>query len=429
MPNDDAKLKAGAGTGLRLLILAPDAPRPATNGLRMRMSSTLTALAAEGHRLVLLAAGAPPETDFPECEAAEYVPFNPAPASSARAWCGRARAALNGNAYAFERWRDRAWQARITSWLRQKKFDAIWCESPYPAMNLPWPPPLPLVVNAHNLEYRIWQRYRATMPTAWRSAYAAREARALHRREMQIYRQAALVLTCSRQEAEMLRRELGDAAAIAVAPNVISIPEPAAMAKARPWVLYSGGMDWLPNRDAVEFFGTQIWPRVLREAPEAEWIIAGREGPARWQHRWRQLSRTRFTGTQASLAPWLAQAAVAVVPLRIGAGTRFKILEAAAWERAIVSTRLGAEGLEFQPEQELELADAPQEFAAKTVALLRDPLRRAALGRAAQRRLRANYSPRQLRHALAQALARLPWGEGGVHGVVLSAGGLHAVGT
>ncbi len=431
---DEHGMRSGGGGGgsLRLLALAPDAHYPPTNGLRMRMSAMFEALRDEGHRLVLIAAGAPAGEAAPACEVTEYVTRPAAPLSSPRAWGGRARAALGGRAYTIERWRNRSWQRRIEFWLRSGRFDAIWCESPYPAINLPWPPPLPLIVNTHNLEYRLWQRYCGREPRRWRRAYASLEAWALRRWELEVYRRAAMVLTCSRQEAKLLRSQLPAGAQIVVAPNVVAPPASPPAGLERPWVVYTGGMDWWPNRDAVEFFGGQIWPRVHAALPEAEWIIAGREGPRRWQRRWQRLPGVRFTGAQASLAPWLSVAAAAVVPLRIGAGTRFKILEAAAWSRAIVSTRVGAEGLAFRPGLELELADRAEDFAAALLALMRNPARRRELGNAARRRLESDYSPANLRQAVAVGLAA-GFGDKicqrGAHGAVLPAGCGHAIGA
>jgi glycosyltransferase involved in cell wall biosynthesis len=105
--------------------------------------------------------------------------------------------------------------------------------------------------------------------------------------------------------------------------------------------------------------------------------------------------------------PLLARAAAFVAPLRIGSGTRIKILEAAAMAKAIVSTTLGAEGLELSNGNEILLADEPQRFARAVADLLLDPGRRRALGRAARRRVAENYSLLVLRHALRGAFTEL----------------------
>ncbi|PYT34817.1 MAG: glycosyl transferase family 1, partial [Acidobacteria bacterium] len=151
-------------------------------------------------------------------------------------------------------------------------------------------------------------------------------------------------------------------------------------------------MDWFPNRDAIEFFVNQIFPLIRRDAPAAEFIAAGRNPPRELIDRFSAVPGVKFTGTVPDMRPFLQQAGVCVVPLRIGSGTRLKILESAAAGKAIVSTRLGAEGLDFVDGQEILLADDPVSFAGCIVALLRDPSRRRAMGEAACRRVRQQYS-------------------------------------
>jgi glycosyltransferase involved in cell wall biosynthesis len=147
---------------------------------------------------------------------------------------------------------------------------------------------------------------------------------------------------------------------------------------------------------------------VRRGWPAARLVVAGRNPPDAFRSRWTRPGAVEFTGTVDDMRPLIARAALSVVPLRIGSGTRLKILEAAAMERAVVSTRLGAEGLAFVEGEEIVLADEPQAFADAVVGLLADPERRAALGRAARRRVEAEYSPRVVREQLRRALDEVP---------------------
>ena len=171
---------------------------------------------------------------------------------------------------------------------------------------------------------------------------------------------------------------------------------------AGPIVLYSGGMDWYPNRDAVEFFVAKILPPLRKLAPEVNFVVAGRSGPEKFRRRFADVSGVRFTGTVADLRAEIAKAAVCVVPLRVGSGTRLKILEAAAMAKPIVSTRIGAEGLDFVDGEEIVLADEPREFGRAVAHLLADPARRLAMGLAALRRAETQYSLPALRSARAR---------------------------
>jgi glycosyltransferase involved in cell wall biosynthesis len=166
-------------------------------------------------------------------------------------------------------------------------------------------------------------------------------------------------------------------------------------------------MDWHPNRDAVEFFALQILPRLRRLRPEVRVVVAGRSGPEEFQRRFAGIPELRFTGTVPDMRVEIARAAVCVAPLRIGSGTRLKILEAAAMAKPMVSTTIGAEGLNFEDGREIVLADAPQPFAEAVARLLEDRAYGAALGAAARRKVETAYSFESLRSALRAALAPL----------------------
>jgi glycosyltransferase involved in cell wall biosynthesis len=119
---------------------------------------------------------------------------------------------------------------------------------------------------------------------------------------------------------------------------------------------------------------------IQREHPQAIFRVLGRSAPRELRKRLEQTSGVVFHGEVADLSPYLQQASVVVVPLRIGAGSRLKILEALAAGKAVVSTTVGAEGLELAPDVHILTADEPEDFARKVVELLGSPARRKQLG-------------------------------------------------
>jgi glycosyltransferase involved in cell wall biosynthesis len=129
-------------------------------------------------------------------------------------------------------------------------------------------------------------------------------------------------------------------------------------------------MDWEPNIDAVTYFCREIFPRILVEFPSSIFQIVGRNPHPRVK----QLAgdSVEVTGTVPSVAGYLREATVVVVPLRIGGGTRLKIFEAMAMGKALVTTSIGAEGLDVQSGRDLMLADDSAAFAQAVVLLLRD---------------------------------------------------------
>jgi glycosyltransferase involved in cell wall biosynthesis len=148
----------------------------------------------------------------------------------------------------------------------------------------------------------------------------------------------------------------------------------------RPIVMFLGSMDWEANIDAVDYFCREIWPSVRSAVPDALFRIVGRSPHPRVR-RLASMS-VDVTGTVSSVVEHLKETAVFVVPLRIGGGTRLKIFEAMAAEKAVVSTSIGAEGLDVTDGRDILLADTAGEFANSVIALLRDPVRRRQLERA-----------------------------------------------
>src|SRR2546428_543140 len=156
-------------------------------------------------------------------------------------------------------------------------------------------------------------------------------------------------------------------------------------------VVLPGSMNWWPNEDSVVYFVEAILPRIRSEMPEVSLTVVGRNPSARVL----QLAATagvRVTGTVDDVRPYVAEASVGVVPLRVGGGTRIKIFELLAMGKAVVSTTVGAEGLPLISGTHCLRVDDPADFAAAIVALLRDPARRRALGSAGRRLVEERYS-------------------------------------
>jgi len=135
-------------------------------------------------------------------------------------------------------------------------------------------------------------------------------------------------------------------------------------------ILFLGSMDWEANIDGVDYFCQEIWPSIKAAVPHAKFSIVGRNPPARI-NRWAS-EDIEITGRVNSVVPYLKRAAVFVVPLRIGGGTRLKIYEAMAAGKAVVSTSVGAEGLDVTHGKDILLADDSESFSKAVVELLRD---------------------------------------------------------
>jgi sugar transferase (PEP-CTERM/EpsH1 system associated) len=159
-----------------------------------------------------------------------------------------------------------------------------------------------------------------------------------------------------------------------------------------PTVIFTGGMNMFANRDAVEWFLDEVWPEVLRQVPEARFVAIGQRPSARILAAASTDASVQVPGHVPDVRPWVGPAAVYVVPMRVGGGTRLKVLDAMAQGKALVATSLGAEGIEADDGRHLMLADTARDFAGRVVELLRDPARRYALGTAARQRVEERYA-------------------------------------
>ena len=137
-------------------------------------------------------------------------------------------------------------------------------------------------------------------------------------------------------------------------------------------LVFTGSMDWLPNEDAIRYFTDQILPLIRQQVPDVTLTVVGRNPYPALVELSQRDSSIIVTGRVEDVRPYMERAAVYVVPLRIGGGTRLKIFEAMAMEKPIVSTTIGAEGLPVRQERELLLADTPEAFAAAVMRVIAD---------------------------------------------------------
>jgi polysaccharide biosynthesis protein PslH len=156
-------------------------------------------------------------------------------------------------------------------------------------------------------------------------------------------------------------------------------------------IVFTGSMDWMPNEDGMVWFVEEILPRIERAVPEATLTIVGRNPTSRVKALADGRPRISVTGTVPDVRPYLEAASVVVVPLRVGGGTRIKIYEAMGMERAVVSTTIGAEGLDVRDGKHIVLADDPDAFADAVIGLLRSPERAADIGHASASHVRTHF--------------------------------------
>jgi sugar transferase (PEP-CTERM/EpsH1 system associated) len=402
---------------MRILFLTPQLPYPPQKGTALRNWGLISELATRHDVAVLsfLDPGQPPHVAEKLAAAATVEALAP-PARSLR---DRLRDMLTTRLPDMAlRLAAPAYSRRLEEWLSRVPFDAVHVEgiemAPYlDVLERAQPRPL-IVFDDHNCEYLLQKRALRTdlgIPTRWpAAAYSFVQWRRLRRYEAQACRRSDRVLAVSAADAAALRELVPDLP-VTVVPNGIDTTtykptEQAGETEPRTLV-FTGTMDFRPNVDAVLWFARQVLPRVREQAPEARFLIVGQR-PHRRLDELRADPAITLTGRVDDVRPYIARAAAYVAPLRIGGGTRLKLLEAMAMGKAIVSTRLGAEGYPVSDGQQLMLADAPDEFAAAVVDLLREPRRREALGQTARAFVERKYDWRAIVPIVEAAYALSP---------------------
>jgi sugar transferase (PEP-CTERM/EpsH1 system associated) len=258
--------------------------------------------------------------------------------------------------------------------------------------NLPDTGATPVVLFEHNVEYMIWKRLRDVERVPWRRALLEVEWKKMRRYEARACEEADLTLAVSDADRELLGT-CAPRATIRTIPTGVDTAYfyPNGCAETPASLVFTGAMDWYPNEDAMLHFIDAILPAIRRSVPEVSLSVVGRN-PTERLRSVAARAGAHVTGTVEDVRPHVARAAVCVVPLRVGGGTRLKIFEALAMGKAVVSTTIGAEGLPVVPGQHLLLADDAEDFAHTVTSLLRDPERRQHLACAGRRLVEERFS-------------------------------------
>ncbi len=237
---------------------------------------------------------------------------------------------------------------------------------------------LPFVVDEHNVETVIWRRFARDIaePMARRALFA-QQAFHLGRSEKNLCRAADLVLLCSHSDREALDRLTGQPGpATRVVPNGVDVAYFSAEVEGvrAEHVFFTGSMDWAPNENAVLTFLQEIWPVMQRSMPDQEFVVVGRNpGKALQEAAHSSPGAVHVTGTVPDVRPHMKGALALLVPMRVGGGTRLKILEAFAAGVPVISTAVGIEGIAAVPGEHYLRAETAAQFAEAAESLRRNP--------------------------------------------------------
>ena len=311
------------------------------------------------------------------------VPFSPPPKGSPRFAAALLGNLLSSLPYAVSRYKSPALSQQIRH--LSVGMDLVVCDFLAPAINVPPSLPLRTVLFQHNVEAMIWLRHASVPQNAIRRAYMSEQWRRMVAFEKTACRRFAHVVAVSDLDAEVFRKDYGvhSVSTVATGVDLEYFSPPVQRERSGREIVFVGSMDWLPNDDGMRWFLGDVLPELRQRLPDARLSIVGRSPSDSLRRLAKQVGGVEVTGPVPDVRPYLARAALSIVPLRIGGGTRLKIYEAMAMGTPVVSTSIGAEGLPLEPGRQISIADDSLSLARAVEHALTDHARADAMADAA----------------------------------------------
>ncbi|MBX7093842.1 MAG: glycosyltransferase family 4 protein [Flavobacteriales bacterium] len=302
-------------------------------------------------------------------------------------------ALVTSDSYNVSRFFSPDYDRRLVQILSEEQFDIIHLESlfmtPYIA-TIRRHSKAPIVLRSHNLEYIIWERMAEVSRNQAKKAYLKLLARQLKKYEMQVINTVDGIAAISGEDAKKYHQQKCKKPIINLAFGInLSGYKPVELQREQTTVFHIGSMDWTPNIEGIDWFLKMVWPIVQKKNPQLKLHLAGRKMPSHLNQYSDQ--NVVIDGEVSDAKEFINQHCVMVVPLLTAGGMRVKIIEAMAMKKAIVSTRIGAEGIDYEKGKHLLIADEPEQFADAILSVTSQPECCKELGTSARRLVEEHY--------------------------------------
>jgi glycosyltransferase involved in cell wall biosynthesis len=362
---------------MKILWAKTDLLHPTTRGGQIRTLETLRRM-RDRHEIHYVAFSNEPKGEgvrrsFEYCQRCYTIPLFIPPRNSLAFALQLTAGLFSPLPLAILRYRSRAMRRKLDRLIATENYDSIVCDFLSPATN--FTRLQDCILFQHNVETTIWQRHSVHGRNPIERSYLASQAHKMSRFEREVCRRVKHVIAVSEDDAASMKQMSGRS-------NISTIPTGVDVERFTPPsgpqtfvadLVFLGSMDWLPNIDGVRWFVDAVLPLIRRSRPECRVAIVGRNPGREIEAFGRRDPLVQVTGTVPDVRPWLWGALVSIVPLRIGGGTRIKIYESMAAQTAVVSTTIGAEGLNVHPPSDIRIGDRPETFAAACLELLDNP--------------------------------------------------------
>jgi len=283
--------------------------------------------------------------------------------------------------------------AAVRGELATGGYDLFVCDFLQSALNAPDPIPCASLMFTHNVESRIVRRHAEQAGNPLMKLFWGRQAKLMARFEREAPRRYDRIVAVSDSDREEFEQQFGLEGVRTIPTGVdTELYRPLGLEKEPGSIVFAGSMNWMPNQDGIRWFVRDILPRIKETVPGAHLTVVGKAPPPGLvQDLTGGDEAVEFTGWVDDVKPYVDRALCYVVPLRIGGGTRIKIFEALGMEKALVSTAIGAEGLEISPGEHYHQVDEPGAFADAVISCLQDTEQAAELGRRARAFVKSEF--------------------------------------
>jgi len=264
--------------------------------------------------------------------------------------------------------------------IQDERPDLIHCEWTNLSPFLKYVKGLPVVISSHNIESDIWRRFGEHGSNIFKRFLGYSQARKIERLERYWYPKADMCIAVSPEDKRVMESY---GAKVDLVDNGVDISYYSSFPEAEiddNAIIFTASFDTFSNQDGAVYFAKEIYPLIKRERPEIQLWLVGKDPSDEIRSFANEDQSIHVTGTVDDVRSYISRAALCVVPLRIGGGSRLKILEAFALKKAVVSTSIGAEGLSVTHGKDILLADTPEAFSRYVVGLLSDREQRKAMG-------------------------------------------------
>lgn len=371
---------------------------PPNTGGKIRTSKLFEKL-SQDHDITILCFRDESETDAQVeemlrcCNRIETVPWKAAQKNTFAFYVDVVKSLFSSDAYTIQKYTRTLYRDRFEEIIQEQPFDLVICDFLQPSRNVVNSSFHPKIIFQHNVEAVIRERQFRQVSNPFAKAFLYFDWRRMFAYEKIAINTFDHTIAVSDADAKTFERDYG-AKNVSVIPTGVDVDYFESLGSEREGVniVFTGSMDWLPNDDGMRWFLEEILPDIRKTRPEVNVWVVGRNPLPDMIDLCNSIPNCHITGTVDDVRPYIDFADLFIVPLRIGSGTRMKIFEAMAMNKAVVSTTIGAEGLPVSDGENIVLADSPRDFADRVIGLLTDEGARSRIASSGRELVRCNFT-------------------------------------